>query len=89
MRQRITFSIDLEIDYEAGRDLRGIPGVGGPDGHPPISGLEMLITDTRADILEIFAQQIKEGHDLARLGPITLGCQIRYGQPYAPAHEPF
>ena len=89
MRQRITFSIDLEIDHEAALELRGTPGVSGPDGHPPISGLELLIEDTRADILEIFATQIREGHDLARIAPITLGCHVRYGQPFQPNVEPF
>lgn len=89
MRQKVTFTIDLEIDYEAALELRGKPGIGGPDGHPPISGLELLMTDTRADILEIFATQIREGHDLVRVSPITLGCRIHYGQPYEPAYEPF
>jgi len=89
MRQTITLTLSLDIDYEAGQALTGIPGVGGPNGHPPISGLEMLMTDVRADILEQVAQDIREGSDLVRVSPITLGCRIGYGQPYTPEHEPF
>lgn len=89
MRQKITLELTVEIDYEAGRALRGTPGTGGPNGELPITGLDLMMTDLRADLLEIVANDIKEGSDLARLAPITLGCAIRYGEPFTPAYEAF
>ena len=89
MRQTVTLTLSIDIDYEAALALPSIPGHNGPEPETPISGLDAMMTDLRADVLEHIAEQIKEGGDLVRLSPITLGCRINYGKPYTPNYEQF
>lgn len=90
MRQTIQILIEIDVDYELARALPEIPGVPGPDGHPPIPGLEVVAEDLRSALYAAVGEQIaREGSDLARLGAITLGGRLRFGQPYQPTYEPF
>jgi hypothetical protein len=90
MRQPIRITIDLDVDHELARALPELPGLGGPDGHPPISGLDLVTEDLRQDLLRTILKEISTpGSDLSRLGAITLGATVRYGKPQAPTHEPF
>ena len=89
-RQIFQITIELEVDADLARALPEIPGVPGPDGHPPISGLEVVAEDLRTALYATVAEQIaQDGSDLARLGAITLGGRLRIGNPYQRAHEPF
>lgn len=89
MRQTVTLTLTIDIDHDAAQALPPLPGHMGPDAEPPITGLDAMMTDLRADILEHIAQHIKEGGDLVRLSPITLGCRISYGEPYTPTYDQF
>lgn len=89
-RQKIRIYVELDLDHDLVTALPEIPGIPGPDGHPPIPALEMISEDLRSALLAAVASEIrKDGSDLARIGAIALGARVQYGQPYEPSYEPF
>lgn len=89
-RQKIRIYVELDLDHDLASALPEIPGIPGPDGHPPIPALEIITEDLRTSLLAAVASEVrKPGSDLARIGAITLGARVQYGTPYQPAHEPF
>lgn len=89
-RQKIRIYVELDLDHDLVTALPEIPGIPGPDGHPPIPALEIISEDLRSALLAAVASEIrKDGSDLARIGAIALGTRVQYGQPYEPSYEPF
>ena len=90
MRQTIQIAVHIDVDYDLARALPEIPGLPGPDGHPPIPALEMIAESFASDLRASVAREIvREGSDLANLGAVTLSSKVRFGKPYEPNAEPF
>lgn len=90
MRQQIDLIITLDIDADAASYLRGEPGVPGPHGHPPISGLDILLTDLGIDLIrEVRAKINQEESALQRIEAIAIGHRWKGHPLYEPEHEPF
>jgi len=89
-RQKLRISVELDFDYNLARHLPEIPGVPGPDGHPPITGIEMIAEELRMNLLAAVAKEINTNtYDVSRIGAMTLGASTRFSQPYEPTVEPF
>ena len=89
-RQKIRIYVELDLDHDLVSALPEIPGIPGPDGHPPIPAIEIITEDLRSSLLAAVAGEIRrDDSDLARIGAITIGARVQYGQLYEPAYEPF
>lgn len=90
MRQQIDLIISLDIDHDAASYLRGEPGMPGPHGHPPIAGIDLLMTDIGASLLRAVREQISRPEsDLQRIEAIAIGHRWKGHPLYEPEHEPF
>lgn len=90
MRQQIDLTVSIDIDADAASYLKGEPGIAGPHGHPPIAGIDLLMTDLGALLLRAVREQISLPESgLQRIEAIAIGHRWRGHPLYEPEHEPF